>query len=142
MNDPPWLSAVLHLLSAIIWPIAVLVLAFLFRGSIQDLIGRVHTLKASSTGLELLLSRAEKEGFVSSRAELSGLSSYDIWALQSFAEKIILPEVNRLNPAQRVAARTLLDLKLLVLVGEGANRRVNVAPLGSQILEAARSLPL
>jgi hypothetical protein len=42
--------------------------------------------------------------------------------------------------AQRVAARTLKDLKLLDLTDEGPARRVVVTTLGRQILEAAKSL--
>jgi hypothetical protein len=140
MSDPWWLSAVLRLS----WPVAILVLAFLFRESIGSLIGRIHKLKATSKGVELVLHKMEKDGQLSasSRAELAGLSSHDVWALDSFEGKKIPTEVDRMNPAQRVAARTLLDLNLLTLVGEGPNRQVVVAPLGRQMLDAAKSLPL
>jgi hypothetical protein len=81
---------------------------------------------------------------VSSRGELSGLSSHDIWALDSFAnrENKVPKEVGLMNAPQRVAARTLLDLNLLTLVGEGASRHVTVTALGHLILETAKSLPL
>jgi hypothetical protein len=121
MSDPSWLSGLLRFLGAISWPIAVLVLAILFRRPIRDLVTRVRTLKATSTGVELVLNELEKEGLlpVSSRAELSGLSSHDIWALDSFARGEVTTKVDQMRLAQRVAARTLLDVKLLTLVGEG-----------------------
>jgi len=43
------------------------------------------------------------------------------------------------NP-QRVAARTLLDAGLLVLQGTGVEREVEVAPLGKELLEAAKTI--
>lgn len=140
MSDPWWPSAILRLS----WPVAVLLLAFLFREAISGLIGRIHKLKASSKGVELVLHKMEKEGqlSVSSRAELAGLSSHDIWALDSFAQGKIITKVDQMSPAQRVAARTLLDLNLLALFGEGPNRQVAVAPLGRQMLDAAKLLPL
>jgi hypothetical protein len=117
----------------------------LFRGSItRDLIARVRALKVTSKSVELVLNELEKQGSlpVSSRAELEGLSSHDIWALSSFAEKEVPTEVDKMRPAQRVAARTLLDVNLLTLVGGGSNRQVTLTPLGNRMIEAAKSIPL
>jgi hypothetical protein len=144
MGDPIWLSGLLHFLGAVSWPIAVIVLAILFRRAIRDLIRRTRTIKATSAGVELVLNELEKEGPLpmSSRAELSGLSSHDIWALDSFAKGEVTTKVDQMRPAQRVAARTLVDVKLLTLVGENSNKEVTVSPLGRRVLEAAGSLPL
>jgi hypothetical protein len=142
MSEPGWFSASLHLLTAvsnaITWPIATLVLAFVFRGSIQNLIGSVHSIEAK--GVKLLLRQLP----AASRAELKRLSSEDVWALESFVDEHsnVTKYVDKMNGAQRVAARTLLDLNLLTLVGEGSHRRATPTELGRVILETAKSLPL
>ena len=47
-----------------------------------------------------------------------------------------------MKPAQRVAARTLVDLKLLEVVEVGGSRVVKATKLGDDLLDAARSLPI
>ena len=71
--------------TAVAWPLAVVVLACLFRSTIKSLLSRVREIKA--TGVELLLHQLEEQGQlpVGGRAELHGLTSHDIWALESFA---------------------------------------------------------
>ena len=129
-----------EILAATAWPIVALVIACIFRRPITELLSRVRQIKAK--GVELILDRLEKEGQlpVGARAELSGLSAHDIWALNDFATKRITAMPIEMKPAQRVAARTLLDAGLLTLRGEGAARQVEVTPLGQRILEAAGSL--
>lgn len=131
-------------MTAYSWPITILVLALLFQKSVRELVERVHTIKATSKGVEMLMNKLEKEGQLplSSRAELSGLSANDIWALNDFASEKITTCVDQMTPMQRVAARTLLDSKLLAVTGEGPARKVTVAPLGRLILETAKSIPL
>jgi hypothetical protein len=138
MNASLWFSVLLHLMNAVSWPIAALVLVLLFRGSIIELIGSVDTIEAK--GVKLLMSRLPP----SARAELKGLSSEDIWALESFANENnqVPKDVDRMNGAQRLAARTLLDFKVLTLEGDGPNKRVTLTHLGREILDAAKSLPL
>ena len=79
---------------------------------------------------------------VNARADLAGLSSHDIWALNDFVTNKIKNKVSDLNPARRVAARVLVDLDLLVVVGEGAEREVIPTALGKDVLRVANSLEL
>jgi hypothetical protein len=134
----------LGLMKSISWPIAAITLAVIFRKPIIGLMTRVHKIKATSKGAELVLHELEKQGRLStfSRLELEGLTAHDIWALQSFESGTIPIQVDLMKPAQRVAARTLVDLGILSLVGEGPQRHVEIAPLGFKILEAAKSISL
>jgi hypothetical protein len=120
----------------------ILIGAFLGFIPLEDLIPRLHTLKATSKGVELVLEKLEQQApqASGSRTELSGLSSHDIWALDTFANQKISLIVDQMNPAQRVAARTLADFKLLTIISEGTNRRVELTSLGRQILQAANSI--
>jgi hypothetical protein len=51
-----------------------------------------------------------------------------------------MPRLIDLKPAQRVAARTLVDAGLLGIRGEGADRYLEVTSFGQKILDVARSL--
>jgi hypothetical protein len=122
----------------------VLILAgvlFLFL-PLTDILSRLHKFRAGTKEIELVLFKLEQETPLSAvtRAELSGLSAHDIWALDSFAKEPINTPIENLTAAQRVAGRTLVDLNLLTIVGEGQHRTLVVTKLGRQILDAANSL--
>jgi hypothetical protein len=116
---------------------AILLLLPLEKGTF-----RLRSVKAGSTGIELVLDHLEQEAQLSqsARVELSGLTSHDIWALDDFASKRITTKVADMKPAQRVAARALTDHGLLTIAGDGESRAVVLTPLGRQILDAANSL--
>jgi hypothetical protein len=136
------MPTIAQIIAAIAWPAITLVIALMFRRAILDLLPRIRTLEAK--GLKLILDRLEKEGQlpVGGRAELSGLSSHDIWALHSFAQKEIPVTIVAMKPMQRVAARTLYDAGLLTVRGEGNERYVDLTPLGVCAVETcARSRP-
>lgn len=128
--------------SAVAWPLVVLIILFLFREPLKDLLSRVQQLKGTSSGLELVLDRLDKGGQLpfGSRKELAGLTAHDIWALETFIDENKNEPVDKMKPAQRVAVRTLCDAKLLALTGDGANRKVIATALGKQILTAANEL--
>jgi hypothetical protein len=128
----------LEILHAISWPVAVLIVLGIFCVPIWRAVARLQTLKATSKGVELVLEQAQLSA--TSRAELSGLSPHDIWALDDFSTGSIPVVVSQMKLSQRVAARALLDLHLLTIEGSGLNRKVVVTPLGQQILQAAESL--
>jgi hypothetical protein len=145
------MNKVSQVLDSINWPVAcvvalaavtIVVVALIFRRPIGDAIGRIHKFKATSRGIELILAELEQQTQlpVGSRAELSGLSAHDVWALNDFANGRIPLLVDKMNLQQRVAARTLLDLHLLTISGDGAGRQVAATQLGQQILRAANSL--
>ena len=139
MGAPPsWQIAVLQLVGAIAWPITILILAWSFRGLIARIMARVSSLKATPTSIELILEKMEREGQISSpgRAELTRLESYDIWALDTFAKSPV--GIQQLNPAQRVAARTLIDRGLLSV----ADQKLVVTGLGMRLLNAATAISL
>jgi hypothetical protein len=109
------------------WPLVVLTVGCVFRRPIGNALVRLRKVRATSKGVELVLDSLERKGQlpVGSRAELSGLSAHDIWALDSFANGRITTLVAQLNPAQRVAARALRDAGLLTLTGDGPAEPVN-----------------
>jgi hypothetical protein len=129
---------------AIAWPLVIIVIILMFRRQIFYLFERLSRVKAYT--VEMIFENMEKKGELTptSRSDLSGLSAHDIWALNDFAEKkISVPvEVIKMNAAQRVAARTLVDAGLLHILGEGADRHVEVSDLGRKVLAAAKQLPL
>jgi hypothetical protein len=122
------------------WPsMTVIVLgALLCFTTLNDLIPRIRKVKFKE--MEVVL--AEMPLPSNLRDELSGLSAHDIWALDSFARGEIDTSVVNLKPAQRVAARMLVDFKLVSITGEGLDKKVAVTERGIQLLTAARSLPL
>lgn len=130
------------ILSTVAWPAVVLIILYSFREALRDLISRVQQVKGSSSGLELVLDRLDKDGQLpfGSRKELAGLTAHDIWALETFADEKRNEPVDKMKPAQRVAVRTLCDAKLLAFTGDGANRKVIATALGKQILTAANEL--
>ena len=67
------------------WPIAILNLAICFRRALLDLVNRLRQVKVSA--VEFLIAEvAEKKQLpVSARAERSGLSANEIWALNDFS---------------------------------------------------------
>ncbi len=73
------------------------------------------------------------------RKELAGLSANDIWALSSFNSGAI-NLVSTMKPAQKVAARVLIDMGLLAVQPVGNDRRVQVTDLGKRLLQVADSL--
>lgn len=138
------MSHFLQILSAVVgvftWPITVLVLAFSFRKSIIGVIDRIRHVKVSV--VELLIAEVEEKKRlpVGAREELAGLEATQIWALNDFASGKISNEVEKMNPGQKVMARTLIDLKLLSLSGEAVGRKVIPTQLGRDLIEAAKSL--
>lgn len=145
------MNALPHIVGAINWPVAIVVLlvaitvvtlAVVFREPISGAISRVQKVKATAKGVELTLERLEQQTqlAIGSRVELSRLSGNDIWALDDFANKRIETHVEKMKPAQKVAARTLVELKLLKIVGTGEQREVATTPLGQKILLAADSI--
>jgi hypothetical protein len=136
------METVAQIIAAIAWPAIIFVIACMFRRPVLDLLPRIRVLEAK--GVKLILDRLEKEGQLpaAGRAELSGLSSHDIWALHSFAQKEIPVAVVKMKPMQRVAARTLYDAGLLTVRGEGNDRYVDLTPLGQKILDAGAAIPL
>ncbi|MGA8729895.1 MAG: hypothetical protein WB608_14175 [Terracidiphilus sp.] len=121
------------------WPSAALILIgglFVFT-PLTDLVTRIHKVKFKE--MEVVLDDMVLPPKL--RAELSGLSSHDIWALDSFANGIGVV-VESMKPAQRVAARMLVDFRLLSVAGEGPDRKVSLTPQGQQLLAAAKSLAL
>jgi hypothetical protein len=131
-----------QLIVGIAWPAVILGLAFMLRKPIVGLLPRIRSVEG--LGIKLILDQVEKEGQLpfGSRAELSGLTPHDIWALHSFEQKEIPVEVVKMRPMQRVAARTLYDAGLLSIHGEDTGRHVELTELGQKILDAARSVPL
>ena len=122
------------------WPsITVIVIGALFCFTpLTDLIPRLRKVKFKETEVVL----AEMALPPRLRDELSGLSAHDIWALDSFAGGEIETSVVKLKAAQRVAARMIVDFKLLSITGEGSDKKVAVTERGRQLLTAAKSLPL
>lgn len=131
-----------QILNAIAWPIVVLVIALCFRQIIKDVFKRVQKVIANSKGVELILDQLEKQGQLpfGSRSELSGLTSHDIWALDEFARNKITTTVSKMNLAQKVAARSLMDVNLLEIINTDSEKQVRITKLGSQILEVAKTL--
>jgi hypothetical protein len=122
------------------WPSATLILvgALSLFPPLLDLIYRIHKLKYKE--IEVILDDMVLSPKL--RAELSGLSSHDIWALSDFAEAKITVSVDKMKPAQRVAARMLVDFKLLTITCHETERIVSLTSEGRQLLDAAKSLPL
>jgi hypothetical protein len=134
------MEIVAQILAAIAWPLVVLVIALMLRRPLLDLLPRVRQVEAK--GIKLILERLEEEGQplpFGARKELSGLTSHDIWALESFAQGQ-MPLIPDLKPGQRVAARALVEAGLVSIRGEGPSRRLEVTELGKKILAAAESL--
>lgn len=131
-----------QILNAIAWPIVVLVIALSFRQIVKDIFKRVQKVVANSKGVELILDQLEKQGQLSfgSRSELSGLTSHDIWALEDFSRNKITTIVSKMSLAQKVAARSLMDVNLLEIINADSEKQVKITQLGSQILEVAKTL--
>ncbi len=129
------------ILGAVMWPVVVLTVFLLFRRPLNELLARVLRIKAGSKGVDLILRELEREQQLpfGSRSELAGLTAHDIWALDSFADKAMPPGTD-LTPAQRVAARTLRDVGLITIEGEGAARKVALTELGQEVLRIAKGL--
>jgi hypothetical protein len=136
------MNNVLQILHVVSWPLAIVAIVVVFHVPLGEVIRRLHKVKANLKGVELVLEKLEKDVHLSvgARVELSGLSSNDIWALESFASQAIPPSVNGLNAPQRVAARTLFDAGLISVDGIGLDRKLRVTPLGHQLLQAANTL--
>jgi hypothetical protein len=109
------------------WPSDTLIVlgALICFTPIIGLISRVHKVKFKE--MEVILDDMVLPPKL--RAELSGLSSHDIWALDSF-ENAHSTLIDSMKPAQRVAARMLVDFKLLSITGEGAERKVSLTSQG------------
>jgi hypothetical protein len=120
----------------------VLVGAFICTLPLDALASRIQSLKVGSRGVELILEKLTEQVRLSpnQRMDLAGLSAHDIWALESFAKATIKTRIVEMTTPQRVAARTLVDLKLLDIVGEGLDRGVKVTPLGENLISAAKSI--
>jgi hypothetical protein len=131
-----------QVLNAIAWPIVVLIIALCFRKIIKDIFSRVQKVVANSKGIELILDQLEKERKLpfGAREELSGLTSHDIWALDEFARNKITTIISDMNLAQKVAARSLMDVNLLVINNIESKQQVEITQLGRQILAIANTL--
>lgn len=136
------MTGIAEVLSAVAWPIVVLAIFLMLRSSINGLLARVKRLKAGATGVDLLLERLQKQdpAAFAARPELSGLTSHDIWALDSFASNKLV--VKTLTAAQRVAARSLLEAGLVAMTATGSDLLVQPTELGQSLLNAARALPI
>jgi hypothetical protein len=120
------------------WPSITLLLsgASLCFTSVSHLFGRIEKIKYKE--LEVVLTALPRN----ERARLSDLSPDNVWALDSFAAGSIPLAVDKLKPAQRFAAYTLVNFELLSVSGEGPNQKVEVTPLGDKVLAIAKALPL
>jgi len=127
---------------ALVWPITVLIVVFMFKKNITDLFTRISKIKSPPLGIELMLDELETRRILpfGARRELSGLTSHDIWALDEFGRGAINVLLTKMNVPQRVAARTLIDAKLLTIDGAGENRKVILTELGKKIIEIAGQL--
>jgi len=136
------MTGIAEVLSAVAWPVVVLAIFLMLRSSITGLLARVKRLKAGAAGVDLLVERLQKEDptVFAGRPELSGLTSHDVWALDSFASQTLV--VTKLTPAQRVAARSLLDAGLLTIRSSGSDFVVQPTELGRRLLDAASSVSL
>jgi hypothetical protein len=105
---------------------------------LAELMPRLRQVKFK--GIKVILSELNLPTIA--RKELDGLSAHDIWALDSFERAQITKETKQMNASQRVAARMLIDFKLMNVTGEGPNQQVDITPSGKALLEAARKLPI
>jgi hypothetical protein len=121
------------------WEAMALILAgaVLWFTPLVALMPRVRQLKVK--GVKLILDEMPLSPVA--RKELSGLSAHDIWALESVESGTTTNVISKMNAAQRVAARMLVDFQLLTIAGEGSTERVDVTPLGRQLLDAAKLIP-
>ena len=140
------------LLQSLVWPLFLTGLAIWLRASIKTVLiaiaDRIRSgapFEAGPGGIkigsvELVLDRLESKAQlpVTARAELSGLTSHDIWALSSFQKGAT--NILAMSPAQKVAVKTLAELGLLSIETLDDKRQVRVTKLGEQLLEAADSI--
>jgi hypothetical protein len=105
-----------------------------------EIVRRLSSLKASTSGVELVLQNLS----VDARQDLAGLSGHDIWALNDLVTTTeqYPVTVDGLPVPHRVMVRTFLDLNLMVVVGEGDKRIVIPTELPHQILRAAKELKI
>lgn len=121
------------------WQSVALILIGILLGftPLGDLLSRIH--KAKYKDFELILDVLNLPPRL--RKELSGLSPHDIWALNDFADGTrVTLFVDKMKPAQRVAARMLVELELLTIEYDGTEKKVSLTPRGQELLEKAKTL--
>jgi hypothetical protein len=116
----------------------IMVGVLLFTLPIENLLSNLSTLKVGASGIEMIANEMKLPS--NTREELGGLSSHDVWALDDFSTAKIKVLIGQMKPAQKVAARTLIDAKLLDIVDEGEGRKVVATELGKRFLETAKTI--
>lgn len=136
------LQLFVHLVEVVAWPIVALVAIGCLRKPVTALVARTTNLKLGRDGIELIVKALEEEVTLQpgQRAELLGLSSNEIWALEGFCTGQISKPGQKLKPAQSVAARVLSDAGLLKRKETPEGATFEVTELGESVLRVASSL--
>jgi hypothetical protein len=111
---------------------------------VNDLFYRLseRILKVKVGHFEMLLEKAAAEkGIRLTTRQLAGLSSHDIWALQSLAKP---QKIETLNALRRVAARMFYEKGFIALNGaeEQPDTEVALTELGRKVLDSAAAIPI
>ncbi len=136
----PNAELVVELLIGLSWPTVAIVALFSLKERWLDLIrlAKGKDIKIVAKGIEFILADLSEKMSLSQLQleELRGLTSAEIWALESFSKEFKDRKIEELPVAAKVAAKTLLNLEIVKLEGQ----YVVLTDIGHQILISAENI--
>jgi len=130
---------IVSLIDVLAWPSVILIIVFLFRNTLNNLLSRAEKVDLKSDGVALVLSKM-KEIEPKLQKEFSDLSVTDIWFISDIESGSVKGELKNMNPAQKVAAVSLLKTGLIRKENVKDKKHIVVTPLGKHFLEIANNI--
>jgi len=137
-----YFKLVVELIRILSWPFVVLLLFFLFRDRLTEMISRIMKVTFTSKGIELVLDELGRTHQLSltQKKKLSSLAGDEIWNLSDIAKTKDGELIHNMNPAKKVVVKSLNDKGLIMILQKGSQRRVEITPLGQELLTIANKI--
>jgi len=99
-----YFKLVVELIRILSWPFVVLLLFFLFRDRLTEMISRIMKVTFTSKGIELVLDELGRTHQLSltQKKKLSSLAGDEIWNLSDIAKTKDGELIHNMNPAKKV----------------------------------------
>jgi len=116
-----YFKLVVELIRILSWPFVVLLLFFLFRDRLTEMISRIMKVTFTSKGIELVLDELGRTHQLSltQKKKLSSLAGDEIWNLSDIAKTKDGELIHNMNPAKKVVVKSLNDKGLIMILQKG-----------------------
>ena len=106
------------------------------------MISRIMKVTFTSKGIELVLDELGRTHQLSltQKKKLSSLAGDEIWNLSDIAKTKDGELIHNMNPAKKVVVKSLNDKGLIMILQKGSQRRVEITPLGQELLTIANKI--